>query len=345
MVSCMYRWKGPRSSTLPQRPRRSCRWTNFSLTSTDNAPGEGTTPTLVLCDGNTTYSLGLMVPRKGPVPRAVRGVWVFLQELEYTRMILKSDGEPSITSLVTAVQKEWAGDSKKFSNTVDSPPTCPVDDHAPNGAAEAMVHSLEGLTRISKVVLEESLGVSISSSSPILPWLVRRQSFIRNKFVRAAEHLLKSWPWASARVCYSIWARLFLQKILEPKRENWVHRGIWVFGWDGRRRQMNILSAHELVCSGPGQWNDVQRQSNATEGCMKRWSWCLSKRGGPAWLSLSMTFREHYSHVVASSFQHDLFHQTRDYVRASSAYTRRACAILIANALCRRITLQYKYKT
>ena len=47
----------------PQRPRRSCRWTKFSLVLTDST-GEGTTPTLVLCDGNTTYSLGLMVPGK-----------------------------------------------------------------------------------------------------------------------------------------------------------------------------------------------------------------------------------------------------------------------------------------
>ena len=49
----------------------------FFLGSTDST-GEGTTPTLVLCDGNTTtYSLGSMVPRRGPVPYAVRGVCVF----------------------------------------------------------------------------------------------------------------------------------------------------------------------------------------------------------------------------------------------------------------------------
>ena len=29
-------------------------------------------------------------------------------------MILEIDGEPSITALVTAVQKEWAGDSENF---------------------------------------------------------------------------------------------------------------------------------------------------------------------------------------------------------------------------------------
>ena len=85
-------------------------------------------PTIVLCDGNTTYSLGLMVPRKGPLPYAVRGVCVFLQELGYTRMILKSDGEPSITALVTAVQKKWAGDNKNF-HTQLIPLTSLVDDH------------------------------------------------------------------------------------------------------------------------------------------------------------------------------------------------------------------------
>ena len=123
-----------------------------------------------------------MVPRKGPVPYAVRGVCVFLQELGYTRMILKSDGEPSSTAQVTAVQKEWAGDSNNFQTQL-IPRISPVDDHASNGAAEAMVHSLDGLTTTSKVALEESLGVSISSNSPILPWLVRHESFLRNSFV------------------------------------------------------------------------------------------------------------------------------------------------------------------
>ena len=48
----------------------------FFLGLTDST-GDGTTPSLALYDGNTTYSLGLMVPRKGPVPYAVRGVCVF----------------------------------------------------------------------------------------------------------------------------------------------------------------------------------------------------------------------------------------------------------------------------
>ena len=45
------------------------------------------------------------------------------------------------------------------------------------------MHSREGLTRTSKVASEESLGVSISSNSPILQWLMRHQRFLRNRFV------------------------------------------------------------------------------------------------------------------------------------------------------------------
>ena len=64
MASCMHCCKGPTSSTLP--PRWSCRncschasrvaWTIF-LGLTDTTTGEGTAPTLVLCDGNATVSV------------------------------------------------------------------------------------------------------------------------------------------------------------------------------------------------------------------------------------------------------------------------------------------------
>ena len=107
----------------------------FSLGLTDNTTGEGNTPTLVLCDSNTTYTPGLMAPRKGPVPHAVRGVFASFQELGYTRMILKSDDVPLITFLVTAVQKRWAVDNQNFQTQL-IPGTSPVDDHESNRAAE-----------------------------------------------------------------------------------------------------------------------------------------------------------------------------------------------------------------
>ena len=57
-----------------------------------------------------------------------------------------------------------------------------------------MVHSIEGLTRTSKVALEEALGVSILPTSPILRgWSdIRVTSETDLSCDQAAEHRLKS---------------------------------------------------------------------------------------------------------------------------------------------------------
>ena len=69
-----------------------------------------------------------------------------------------------ITALVTAVQKEWAGDSRNCQRHLTLQ-VSPVDDHASIGDVEAMVRGLENLTRTSTVALEEVLGVSILPTS------------------------------------------------------------------------------------------------------------------------------------------------------------------------------------
>ena len=139
------------------------------------------------------FSLGL-VPRTGLVPYAVRGVCVFLQELGYTRMILKSDGEPSIAALVTAVQKEWAGDSKKFETQL-IPRTSPVDDHASNGAAEGQWYRVLKVSRQRVKLLWRNL---LEFRSRQIPRFFRGWCditvFSETGLLcdRVAEHLLKS---------------------------------------------------------------------------------------------------------------------------------------------------------
>ena len=82
-------------------------------------------------------------------------------------MILKNDDVLLITVVERTVQGKGTVDNQNF-QTQFIPCTSPIDDHATNGAVEAMVHSLEGLNRPSKNVLEETLGVSILPISPIL---------------------------------------------------------------------------------------------------------------------------------------------------------------------------------
>ena len=87
-------------------------------------------------------------------------------------MILKNGGVTLITSVERTVQEKGTVDNQNFQTQL-IPCTSPVDDHATNGAVEAMVHSLG----------RAALGVSILLPSPIRPWLVRHQSYLRNRFV------------------------------------------------------------------------------------------------------------------------------------------------------------------
>ena len=63
-----------------------------------------------------THGSTTLLPEKGPVPQAVRGVYASLQELSYLRVILNQNFQ---TQLI--------------------PCTSPVDDHASNRAAETVL--------------------------------------------------------------------------------------------------------------------------------------------------------------------------------------------------------------
>ena len=122
-----------------------------------------------------------IAPRKGLVPHSVRGVHASLQELSFLRMILENDGGTLITAEERTFQEKGTADNQNFQTQLILC-TSPVDDQATNGAVETKVHSLDGLTRTSKVALEEALGVSILPTFPILLWLVRHQSYLSNRF-------------------------------------------------------------------------------------------------------------------------------------------------------------------
>ena len=109
--------------------------------------------------------------RKGLVPHSVRGVHASLQELSYLQMIRKNDGV-TITAVERTVQGKGTVDTQNFQTQL-IPCTSPVDEHASNRAVETVVHSLG----------RAALGVLNLPTSPILPWLVRYQSYLRNRFV------------------------------------------------------------------------------------------------------------------------------------------------------------------
>ena len=79
-----------------------------------------------------------IVPRKGLVPHAVRGVYASLQELSYLRMVLKSDGVTLFTAVETTVQGQGTVHNQNFQKQL-IPCTIFVDDHASSRATETVL--------------------------------------------------------------------------------------------------------------------------------------------------------------------------------------------------------------
>ena len=125
-----------------------------------------------------------------------------------------------------------------------------MDDHASNGAVEAMGHSHEALTTTSKIVLEKVLGVSIMptnlSDLAVAGETFRVTSEIDLLCERVAEHLSKKRLCQIFRVLFSILEMQFWQKSLVLERANWALCETLVFGWADRQGQTNILMAREL---------------------------------------------------------------------------------------------------
>ena len=91
------------------------------------------------------------------------------------KVILKSDQEPSLVSLIEGVIKMRGAE-------LTVPEYSPVGDSQANGQAERGVQTIEGLTRTHKIGLEEKLGKKIPVESAVFSWLVEHCADLHNKF-------------------------------------------------------------------------------------------------------------------------------------------------------------------
>jgi hypothetical protein len=107
-------------------------------------------PILVVRDRRTKMAWPHVVPRKGKEGFAVRALARDLRLLGYLRVILKSDGEPSVMALKEAVRVE--------SECEVVPEESPVGEHQSNGGAEAAVRVVQGQVRAMQDALESRLG-------------------------------------------------------------------------------------------------------------------------------------------------------------------------------------------
>ena len=140
---------------------------------------------LAMKDRTTGMLWGNTCERKGPTDR-----WILEKQLKNLEVLgraniaLKTDGEPSITSLQSKMI------SMREGQTVPRNP--PAYNPESNGPIEKGVQDLNGQTRCVKVALEARLKKKVKASHPVMQWGVQHAGFIVSRF--AVGHDGKT-PW------------------------------------------------------------------------------------------------------------------------------------------------------
>ena len=130
--------------------------------------GEDVLPILrVKCRNNSTGCLGAtVVDRKGASDYATSFLPAFIKSSGFKRILVRSDNERSLLSLIERVMSKLTGVELVLM-------TSPEGDHAANGLAEVGVREIEAQTRILRSQLEQRLGNRIDEKDPLMSWTPR----------------------------------------------------------------------------------------------------------------------------------------------------------------------------
>ena len=115
----------------------------------------------------------------------IYSVVAWIQELGHTKMVLQTDGEPALHSLIGAVAAELF--------TIDGPSQVsvrqsPAGSHQSNGTAERTVQTLRKMARIYIRHLELNVpGLIVGVDSPWWGWAVRHASWVYNRFHKRSD--------------------------------------------------------------------------------------------------------------------------------------------------------------
>ena len=97
-----------------------------------------------------------------------------IEEFGQRDIILKTDGEPSIVALQTAIQ------SARDGRTIPRNP--PAYNPQSNGACEKAVQDVTAHLRTLKIALEARLGVTLPQSSKVMEWAIRHAAFLITRY-------------------------------------------------------------------------------------------------------------------------------------------------------------------
>ena len=107
-----------------------------------------------------------VVDRKGASDYASSFLTAFIKSLGFKRVLVRSDNERSLLSLIERVTCNLTGVELVLM-------TSPEGDHQTNGFAEVGVDEIKAQTRILRSQLEQRLGSRIGEKDPLMSWIPR----------------------------------------------------------------------------------------------------------------------------------------------------------------------------
>ena len=121
----------------------------------------------VKCRNSSTGCMGAtVVDRKGASDYASSFLTAFIKSLGFMRIMVRSDNERSLLSLIERVTCNLTGVELVLM-------TSPEGDHQANGLAEVGVRGIKAPTRILRSQLEQRLGSRIDEKDPLMSWIPR----------------------------------------------------------------------------------------------------------------------------------------------------------------------------
>jgi hypothetical protein len=239
----------------------------FVAASSDEAgrKSEGTTDVLLMIDAETGYVAAIPAKSKGAEnhPDLVDLAEKILRLMRHEKVKLRSDGEPTIKSLVQKIKDRW---SQKRTTLVEE---MPLYSSASNGRAERAVQTVRRLANSVKVHAELRFKCKLHPSHPSWPWVVRHAAWLHNRF-----HVK-----ANGRTCFEElhqtrykqdvvpWGETVL--FLEPRPKHRRLRG-------GRRAQKMDSAMEPGIWLGRSEESDEHLVARHVESCVPGQSaeWC-----------------------------------------------------------------------
>ncbi|CAL1139547.1 unnamed protein product, partial [Cladocopium goreaui] len=141
----------------------------------DQVADEATLPSIVVKCHKTKRFWASVLPGKGADAFAIAWLGGVLDDAGFNKVILKSDGEPSLVSLKQKVKEIKTHIEVHLVET-------PVEDHQANGFIEVGVREIKRQCRALLSDLEFKLERKVDPGHPLLVWLPRHAAFLLTRY-------------------------------------------------------------------------------------------------------------------------------------------------------------------